>query len=154
MTMRGHLARLASHLHSGDSRAAGFSTLESIVAVGILAIALLPLYDFQLTIVDGTRRLEGQFGKTTTHQKVDDYLKSLQPVDLGKGSEQLGPIALTWTVEPGPISRPVLTGNGLSGRFSLSLVTIRYNAESDQGITVEGALTRLFWTETAPFFSP
>lgn len=133
---------------------AGFSTLEAILAVALLAVALLPLYQFQLTINDASFRLEAQNDRRNSARLAETYLRSVQPSTLADGAASIGDARLSWTVEPLKQDKPVLNSGGLSGRFSISLIRVSYRVETDSAGVVTGELTRLSWFETTDLFSP
>ncbi|GAB5455975.1 MAG: hypothetical protein Hens2KO_22040 [Henriciella sp.] len=140
--------------HRDRNQQSGFSTLEAMVAIAILSIALLPLYSFQNLIVSGTSRVEANLDAQAKHELATTYLRGLVPSGLGQEAATLGELELRWSVDVVHPARDALTSSGLPGRFNMSLVRIAYTIEapSQQGELL-GNIERTMWTETSSIFS-
>jgi len=143
-------ARSDSHAVRTDS---GFSTLEAIVAIGILGIALVPLYGFQVTLSDGVGAIERKFASEQASTLTRAYLSGLQPAGLATGAAKLGKMDISWTFDERQPGRPALAGSGLPGRFKVNRVEVAYTVSISGRTLTTGRLERLFWTETSPFFT-
>lgn len=143
------LAR-APELSVPESRA-GFSTLEAIVAIGILGLCILPLMDFQMTIAEGASRLSGRNTAIELEMRAQAYLRALPPAGIESGAARLGAYDLVWAEEGGSMTKPAVSEDGAPGRFSLRLVALTYQVRQGQDIVAEGQMERLIWRPTAPF---
>lgn len=132
----------------------GFSTLEAMVAIAILGVALLPLYAFQGTIVSGSGKVEAKLSEHQHHVLVTTYLRGLVPAGLDAGAAQFDDIRVEWELDPISSPRSVLAGTGVPGRFRVSLARIRYTIEAPEfSRPLAGELERVIWEETSSFFN-
>lgn len=133
---------------------AGFSTLEAVIAIGILALCILPLMDFQQTVADGAAKLFRSNRMIAANEQAENYLRALPAERLSEGAARLGTIRLTWQELARGESQPALSDAGAPGRFGITLITLGYEVfEADKADKVlgRGAIERLVWTANAPF---
>lgn len=130
----------------------GFSTIEAIIAIGILGICLLPILDLQLAINDGTGRIERAAKQSTMQANIETYLRALPVEKLGDGDATFGKYNLSWSATnlSGPVSS--LSEISASGRFELSLVRIDYSLVDAQSELISDSLLRTFWIEVQPYW--
>lgn len=132
----------------------GFSTLESMVAIAILGVALIPLYTFQNTIVSGSSRVEARLIEQQHHALAIEYIRGLVPDGLQLGAATLGGVEVRWDLELHEQPRDVLASSGVAGRFRLSRVLVRYEVSSPElRQPLRGEVERLTWEQTSSFFS-
>ncbi|MEL6665105.1 MAG: prepilin-type N-terminal cleavage/methylation domain-containing protein [Pseudomonadota bacterium] len=154
MTLSSLSPRWGWHRPAKRKSERGFSTLEAMVAIAILGVALLPLYAFQNTIVSGSGKVEGKFNEQQHHALVSTYLKGLVPEGLNAGSAQFENVSVQWKLDPISPPRSVLAGTGVPGRFRVTLMRIQYTIETPQlSRPLIGEVERLVWEETSSFFS-
>ena len=145
------IVRRARH---SSIREGGFSTLESMVAIAILGVALIPLYTFQNTIVSGSSRVEARLIEQQHHALAIEYIRGLVPDGLQLGAATLGGVEVRWSLEPHEQPRDVLASSGVAGRFRLSRVLVRYEVSSPElRQPLRGEVERLTWEQTSSFFS-
>jgi|GEM_PF-2884988 len=133
---------------------AGFSTIEAMVAIAILGIALIPLYSFQSTIISGTSRVEANLERQATNRLIRTYLTGLNPRELQNNVGRIGNIQLQWSIENLQPSRNALGESGLPGRFRVELVRINYQASDPKSESIiTGSIDRMIWTESYSFMS-
>ena len=132
----------------------GFSTIEAMVAVAILGIALIPLYGFQNTIVRGSAKVESTLDAQVIDRLAKTYIKGLMPAQLNVANGRLGDLSLSWEVREIQPERSVLGTNGLDGRFRVRFVRVIYRVDDADGRTLTtGAMDRLTWVETRSFMA-
>jgi type II secretory pathway pseudopilin PulG len=116
------------------ARRAGFSTLEIIVAVAVLAAALLPLMIAQRDVIRATARQEAQWARVTAERNAAAFLYELNPMARPTGSVTLGAETIDWT--SAALTRPAQT-TGFpvgDGEFEAALyrVEVTVTDRSDQ----------------------
>ena len=84
----------------------GFSIMETLVAIAILALTILPLYSFQQTLADTAARLQSAASLMTAQESALAVLQSIDPVSQPSGEMQLGEWRLTWESRELAAERP------------------------------------------------
>ncbi len=130
---------------------AGFTTLEALLAIALLGIALIPLLSFQSQIARGAIRLEGRAGQLIAEQVAHQYLSTLdynaQPegnLDLGGGWE------LAWTAQPEVPLQPVRYGAGLPSRYVYQPVVVEADLSGQDGQQIAIKSMQLIVVELIP----
>ena len=75
---------------------AGFSVVEVLAAVALMAIAILPLYQLQRALTDAAVRLELQTEALDTQQSALAILETINPHAEPEGSRSLGRWQMSW----------------------------------------------------------
>ena len=92
-------------------RQQGFSLVETIAALGILALAAVPLMQLSSDALQSTGRLEARFlARTTAENVLSRMMADTEPLEIGQisGSEaQLGR-SFDWTLTIAPTGREAL----------------------------------------------
>ena len=135
-----------------QAQQAGFSMLEAVIAIGILAATLLPLLDFQISVADGARRLEGHQKNLEMEARALAYLRSLPPASLASGKADLGGLQLTWSEKQSSVSRRMISEQGAPGRFEIEVIRLEYTVAGADAQQVQGHVDRLNWRAVTPFF--
>lgn len=79
----------------------GFSTLEVIAAVAIIAIALVPIATLQIQLARSQSRLAETHAETTAVQNALAMLREVNPMTNPTGQRNLGgQTILTWSSAP------------------------------------------------------
>ena len=84
-------------------RLAGFTLLESIVALAIFAAAVMALYGLFNTNLIALNRTADVSRQVAVVRTAMDYLSSINPRHRGEGDVELGDVEIAWTstlVEP------------------------------------------------------
>ena len=74
----------------------GFSVMETLVAVALLAIAILPLYAFQQTLANTAARLQTASALLDAQESALAVLQTIDPVAQPAGEMDLGDWRLSW----------------------------------------------------------
>ncbi len=133
-----HVASAPSAEPSGG--APGFSVLEAIIAVAILAVAFLPLLALQEQMTRTTISLERNEELMEAKRSALAYVRALNPMRNPRGDLDLGKAVMHW--EATPISQKRLARNqgGEFGRFQIALynvqVTLVFDAQHTQVFSV------------------
>lgn len=76
---------------------AGFSVMETLVAVALLAIAVIPLYAFQQALANNAARLQTAAALLDAKDSALAVLQAIDPVAEPDGEMDLGEWRLSWT---------------------------------------------------------
>lgn len=102
------MSRSADQLHGREH---GFSLVETVAALGILALAAVPLMQLSSNALQSTGRLEARFlARTTAENVLSRAMADTQPIEVGQVSgseEQLGR-SFDWTLTVMPTDRDAL----------------------------------------------
>ena len=77
--------------------AAGFTLLEAVVALALVAVATLPLYAFFSRTLDGLYRAAEVNRESETRLSAIAFLTGLNPTERPAGEETLGGLRIRWT---------------------------------------------------------
>jgi len=103
----------------------GFTTLEALVAITLLAIALVPLLSFQSQVVNGSVRLEARADRFIAQASAYEYLSTIDYGSLPEGEMEIGGgWILSWVAKPDSPLTPVRYGAGLSSRYAYQPVIV------------------------------
>ena len=97
---------------------AGFSMLETIAALAILAMALIPLLSLQSQLASGAARLERQAELNRATEVAYTYLALVNPMLAPEGKQNLGDgWQVSWISSPLGAPQPARFGIGRSSRY-------------------------------------
>ena len=74
----------------------GFSVMETLVAVALLAIAIIPLYAFQQTLANTSARLQTASALLDAQESALAVLQSVDLIAQPSGEMDLGEWRLSW----------------------------------------------------------
>jgi len=77
-------------------REAGFTLLEAVVAIALVAAAALPLYAFFSRSLDGLYRAAQANRESETSLSAIAFLSGLNPTERPTGESPLGPLRIRW----------------------------------------------------------
>ncbi|MEM7491938.1 MAG: type II secretion system protein [Pseudomonadota bacterium] len=130
----------------------GFSLLETLVAVAILGIALVPLLSFQSQLARNAIQIDRSTERLSVENVALSYLALIkdptqppQPIDMGGGW------TLNWTARAVSQSDRAVAGTGARGRFEMQLYTVVGLAEHTDYPSVEAETLVLLERELFPF---
>ncbi|MDQ7018984.1 MAG: hypothetical protein Q9M33_07440 [Robiginitomaculum sp.] len=139
--------------NGGKVGSPGFSVLEAIIAIAILAIAFLPLLALQEQMARTTVSLERNATIMEAKRSALAYVRTLNPMRDPRGELDLGLAIMHWTSTPISKERLVSNKGGGEGRFIVAL----YNVEVT--LTFEEKRTQVFnvhatgWRAKAAYLS-
>ena len=99
----------------------GFSVLEAIVAIAILAAAFLPLLALQGQFVQSVRAVERADIRITARQNAVAYLKNLTMTRFPSGEADLGDVRMQWVAVPVEPTQSTWVGELEEGRYNVTL---------------------------------
>jgi|SRR5580658_422908 general secretion pathway protein I len=83
-----------------DRPQAGFTLLEAIVAIAVLAAALVPLYMLISSVSRSAFRVDQANRRAEIETDALNIMSTINPMDKPSGSLDLGPYAVRWTAQP------------------------------------------------------
>ena len=95
---------------------AGFTLLEAIVAIALLAATLVPIYALFSTTLRSAFRISEANRMAEIEQNALDVMATVNPMERPTGRLDLGPYAVTWTSR---LMLPDLDGAGYPRGMSL-----------------------------------
>lgn len=123
----------------------GFSVMETLVAMALLAIAVIPLYALLQTLADGAARIESTSQMLGVEESALAILETFDPMAEPEGEQMLGDWRLSWTSELIASESPA-TGYMGSSIYQLSLFDV--TATLQQGARVRTIeLRRVGWVQ-------
>jgi len=131
--------------------AAGFTVLELLVAIAILAAALIPLLGLQQSNTRAALAVERAQARLAADRAALEYLRGVNPARSQSGETQLGAARMAWRAEPVGAERPVRTTAGQPGRFTLQRYRVRVRLEAEERPTREWKVVLLGWHARRPF---
>jgi len=131
--------------------AAGFTVLELLVAIAILAAALVPLLTLQQSNTRAALAVERAQARLAADRQALAYLRGVNPARRQSGETALGEARMTWRGEPVGAARPVRTTDGQSSRFDLQRYRVTVRITGPDRPAREWAVTLLGWRPRRPF---
>ncbi len=129
---------------------AGFSLLEALVAVALIAAAFLPLLALQGQLARTVIAVERAETNVKDMTSALSYLRVMNPMKTPEGSEKIGDATLSWTARPVSDERPALDQGGAPGRFMLQLYDIEAEIIYEDGRRTAFTVRALGWRPTTP----
>ncbi len=95
----------------------GFSIMETLVAIALLAIAVIPLYAFQQTLANTAARLQTASELLDAQESALAVLQTIDPIAQPSGEMDLGEWRLSWQSRELASERPAdgFLGNSIWG---------------------------------------
>lgn len=128
----------------------GFSVLEAIAAVALIAVAFLPLLALQSRLAQTALAVERAELNVRNGKNALAYLKSINPMLLPEGAETLGDAELRWRATPVSEPRAALDTGGAPGRFQVQLFDIEAIIDYPDGRRTSLTVRALGWRAIAP----
>lgn len=99
----------------------GFTLLEAVVALVLLATAGLALFSWINTSLDGLSRVESASRRIADERNALEYLRTINPMDRPVGETRLLDLVVKWRSTPLQSPVPNLTDAQTSGAFMVAL---------------------------------
>lgn len=126
-----------------DGRQRGFSLLEAIVALTILAAVGLALFAAMGQSVQMVARAERARAADSALRNALAWMETVNPAETPQGEQQLGEITLRWTSEPIEPPRDAMTGYLQAGLYRVGLYRVRLELTRDDQSVAETTLHRV-----------
>jgi prepilin-type N-terminal cleavage/methylation domain-containing protein len=128
----------------------GFSLIEVLAAVALMALVILPLYQLQRSLADASLRMRQAGERADLEQSAISFVATINPDIVAEGTEMIGEWSMTWSSEriahdPSPDG---LAGGGIYA-ISLYEVTVTLTRGQEQHVF---QTRQLGWTQTLDIF--
>ncbi len=129
----------------------GFSILEAMIAIAILAMAMMPLLVLQGQFV---RAVDG-FDRASARIEVQDaslnYLKTVNFTRFPSGETNIGDFVLKWDTQMFQEARMTRGVNGISGRFEVTLYSVEAKIFQNDVEKKSFIINGLGWRPVRPY---
>ena len=120
----------------------GFSLLEAIVAMVVMATALLALYAWLSSSTLGLTRAQAQTRALADSRSALALVETINPMLEPSGQRRLGDIEVSWTTTPVVPRRTGLTRAGQPSLYEVALYDMEVSVRRDGGTEETFALRR------------
>lgn len=130
---------------------AGFTLMETLAAVAILAVAMIPLIVLQRDLARAQVRAEAALIRTEEERAAVQALQSINPFSQGSGELDLGGAQLVWSSSPiSPMGRAQANWDG-GEQFEVQLFRIdAFLEREDDRASSRFSVERMGWRAVAP----
>lgn len=138
---------------SGPERAGqkGFSIMEALVAMALIAGAFLPLLVLQSQLIRTALAVERAEENLRVEANALALLKTVNPSLRPTGQEPLGnDVVLRWASQPLSTPTPARGNSGESGRFDIVLYDLSAEITLANGRTTGFTIRQVGWIATRP----
>lgn len=142
--MRNDLSHLNLNI-SKPSRQDGFSILEAIVAMAILAIAFIPFVQLQGQLIRSVESFDRADIRMLANDNALAFLRERNFLLQESGQIQLGDIILKWDSDVLKPARRVYDKGGSYGRFEITLYDVEAELMFPDGASETLSLRGLGW---------
>ena len=133
-----------------QEKSRGFSTLEAIIAVALIATAFLPILALQTQLVQTSLSI-GRAEKTVIAMRsAVALLRVTNPLLQPQGETPVGEAILSWTAEPITPLKRIRNGGGGETRFVSQLFRVNATLAFAGGQRREFEVILMGWRATAP----
>lgn len=123
--------------------ARGFSLLEAIVALAIVASAGLALFAAMSQSVQMATRAENARKADTAMRNALAWMETVNPGKTPAGEQRLGEMVLAWKSEPVEPPRDAMTGYLQAGLFQIGLYDLTLDIRTDDGLSTSFHLRKV-----------
>lgn len=121
----------------------GFSLLEAIVALTILATAGMALFAAMSQSVQMVSRAENARLADSAVRNAAAWMETVNPMETPQGEQQLGEVTLRWSAQLVEPERDAMTGYMQPGLYRLGLYDVRMELLQDGRPLTETVLRRV-----------
>lgn len=118
--------------------------MEALVAIALLSIAMLPLFQLQRTLSSATFRIENALDRASVRESALAYVSSLNLSERPEGEMELGDWEMSWRSEI-LAQDPSPSGFGGFSNFALALYRVDVRLVSD-GAEFTFTVDQVGWT--------
>lgn len=108
----------------GPNKEAGFSVLEALVAMAILAGALLPLLALQGQFIRSVAQMDAVEERLSVQALLAAKIASTNLSDISEGSFDVEDVTVNWSAAPLVAPRPVKNQGGQRSRFNVTYYSV------------------------------
>jgi len=129
---------------------AGFTLLEAIVALVVMATSLIALYAWLGTTTIGLQRAQSQLQSLEDARAAIALLGDLNPSAEANGERELGPLRVRWQSRPIDGPRPGLSVVGLPTQFDFTLFEVQVEVFRGERKVRDLSMRKTGWISSRP----
>lgn len=130
------------------ARQAGFTLLEAIIAMVIMATTLMALYAWLASSTLGAARAAERATSLSDARTAVAYLERVNPMTDPDGSVKIGGFALTWHAEAVTERRTGRAATGEPSPYDYQLYDMQVELARDGAVTRNFSMRRAGWVAT------
>jgi len=112
---------------------AGFSILEALVAIAVLAMALLPILALQGQFVKSVAAIERAESQLSLHQVISEHIRSLNISINSEGQFSTQGADIKWKASPIIEPRRIRGNGGMNSRYKITLYDVQISVKYASG---------------------
>lgn len=112
---------------------AGFSVLEALVAIAVLAMALLPILALQGQFVRSVAAIERAESQLALNQAIIEHIRSVDLSANPRGQLSIMDAKAEWQVRPETAPRRMRGRGGLNSRYEATLYNVEISVKFATG---------------------
>lgn len=112
---------------------AGFSVLEALVAIAVLAMALMPILALQGQFVKSVTAIERAQSQLSFQHVITEHIRSLNMSVNSEGQFSTQGADITWNARPIIEPRRIRTKAGVNSRYRITLYDVEINVKYTSG---------------------
>ncbi len=128
----------------------GFTLLEAIVAMVVMATSLLALYGWLSTSTISLNRAQAQNDAIEDARSALAALEAINPMSEPTGERELAPLRIRWRATPVAERRPGLTRIGMVNQFDFALYDVNVEVLRDGNLVREFSFRKTGWEVARP----
>ena len=106
------------------ARIGGFTLLEAIVAMAIMATSLIALYGWLATSIQSIRHVQEQRASLADARTALAFMRGINPMETPSGERTVPPLIVRWTSTPATPVTQGMNGIGSTSLFDLALYDV------------------------------
>lgn len=138
---------------TGKRAQKGFSIIEALAAVALVAAAFLPLLILQGQLTRTSMAVQRAETSLTVIQSALAIIETINPLSIDQGVENMGSAEMNWRAIPISDPMSVRDNNGTAGRFTAQLFKIEATVQFHDGRTATFTVHKMGWRAESPILN-
>ena len=134
----------------GARRERGFTLLEAIVAMVVMATSLLALYSWLSTSTLALNRAHAQSRSLEDARSARALLEDVNPMTAPRGTREAAPLSVRWQAGALTERRPGLSSVGFPTQFDFVLYEMQVEVHRDGRLVREFSFRKAGWEIARP----
>ena len=147
------MVRVLSVMPGSDNNDAGFSVLEAIVAIAVLAAAMLPILALQSQFVRSVAVMERTQARLDAEETVRAQIMTVNLTERPRGDMVTSTAQIRWSAAPAVETRRVRAQGGVRSRYETTLYNVQIRIDYVSGGTETIVMSGLGWKPTSSYLA-